>query len=88
MKAEALACTSVSQCILCTSLHSMQGNDDLFPVPPGIPLTPHDVYEGLLDAYGFDGIAKWTVIPILVASFFVFRAAAYLALKYINYERR
>ena len=65
-----------------------QGNDALFPIPPGIPITPEMVYNELLDAYGFGGISKWEAIPILVASFAVFRLATLLALKYVNFERR
>ena len=84
--------TLCSMCRLITYasclVHVLQGNDALFPIPPGIPVTPEYVYEQLLDAYGFGGISKWEAIPILIASLVVFRIATYCALRFINYERR
>lgn len=69
-------------------LNEGEGNDALFPIPPGIPITPAQAFELFLEGYGFNGVGKWNAIPILIATYGVLRIMTYFALRFLNFERR
>ncbi|CAM9914015.1 unnamed protein product [Scytosiphon promiscuus] len=75
-------------------INEFEGNEEaIFPRPEGIPVTPEEIYETFLEAYGFGQRGDRTdilgnVLWILVASLVVFRVLTLLCLKFVTFERR
>lgn len=74
-------------------INEFNGNEDeIFPIPDDIPVTPEQVYQAFLNAYGFGGSGvtgdvRLDVVLILVLNLAVFRLLTLLCLRYITYER-
>lgn len=67
--------------------------DDIFPVPEGMPTTAKEIYYTFLDAYGYGERDDRTdvlgqVVWILLGNLVVFRVLTLLCLKFITFERR
>lgn len=75
-------------------INEFEGNEkEIFPVPPGMPTTPKQIYRTFLEAYGYgerddrdDVLAQ--VAWILLANLVVFRVLTLFCLKFITFERR
>lgn len=75
-------------------INEFDGNEKaIFPVPEGVPVTPKQIYEAFLEAYGFgesehrdDVLVK--VLWILLGSLVLFRLLSLVFLKYVTFERR
>lgn len=75
-------------------INEFEGNEKaIFPVPEGVPVTPEQIYEAFLEAYGFGegerrGDVLVDVLWILLGSLVLFRLLSLVFLKYVTFERR